>query len=284
MEGAVDRLIQNNSLWTARAPEIFARQSQTTQLTTTISCGAIPFGIDAIDAALPEGGLVPGALHELTMLPAANTKTTKNPPPANLLSSILVANCIKQLLTRNQSSSFSKKIFWLHHHVAPAPFCLQNIFSSIEQTFNLKEPLLAHCVFLKPRGTRELLQVMDILLGSPAVAVLVAEVPTIPFAQERRLAVRAKRQNTFSLLLREPASLQRTSAAHSRWTMTPCVTAGGTPTFSLTLAAKKGAQPAKRNWHICFNDHTDTFHFSSAEEIQAGTATVESVDPPRLAS
>jgi hypothetical protein len=206
------------------------------------------------------------------------------PHTSNLLSSILIANRVKQLLSNNHATSFSKNIFWLYQQTPPAPFCMQNIFSAIEATHSLKTPLLARCVFLKTKTTTQLLHTIDTLLDSPAVAALIADVPTIPFAHERRFAIRAKKRNIFTLFLRSTASLKRSSAAHSRWSLTPCVTTEDFPTFTLSLETKKGAQPARRQWLISFNDRDDTFCMNSAEPERSHTTQSHTLFLPRLAS
>ena len=274
MSASLQELIQTDQLWLAKAPgNLSARAQAYTLNKESIST---PFGMSGIDSSFAEGGLLHGAAHEFIVQQTG----TQPGLSAKLLTARLIVNHIDTLLKTSPLKEFSKLIVWISQQELPSPYVLLNGLTHIENERDIKNPLLPQCIFITPESDAEALKVIDILLGSPAVSMLIAELPTIAFAEERRFAVRTKKHDILSVFLREEKALRRSSAFHSRWSISPAPTVLESPVFTLRLKNKKGMQPAISSWQIAFDDAGDVFRF---KDSNAHPAELSITDSTRLA-
>ena len=211
---------------------------------------ALPFGVPAIDRALPAGGIALGALHELA---GAGLDEEDGAIAAAFLAGILA-----RLLP-------PRPVLW----------CLG--------AGDLYGPGLAACglpperlILARTRGEREVLWAMEEGLRSAALAAVIGEVEALPSAASRRLQLAAEASGVTGFALRrwrngERAARQRSApnAAVTRWRAAalPGALAGepgiGRPLWRVELWRCRGGVPA--SWVVEACDATG--HVSLAAEL-----------------
>jgi protein ImuA len=159
--------------------------------------GVLPFGIAALDAHLPEGGLPRGALHEVAGGGADE-----------------VASASATLFTAGILARLQRPVLWC---------------SALDDLF---PPGLA-CAGLDPQRVlhvaagheREVLPVMEEALRHAGLAAVVGEMARLPMVASRRLVLAAEKSGVLALVLRRrregaPAETGLNAAA-TRWCVTP---------------------------------------------------------------
>jgi protein ImuA len=157
----------------------------------------IPFGIAAIDATLPEGGLARGALHE-----AAGTgpDTRHGTAPALLAAAIL--------------ARAEGPVLWVSVRLDLFAPALAEVGLSPERLIHLE-------------AGREVLPAMEEGLRHPGLAGVVGEVPgRLGLTASRRLQLAAEATGALAFVIRRPARpddpvLAEPSAAVTRWRVAP---------------------------------------------------------------
>lgn len=196
--------------------------------------GVLPFGIGPLDAALAEGGLTMGALHEATAAEAG--------PSHEAAATLFAAGILARL-------------------EGPVLWALE--------AFDLFAPGLAG-VGLHPDRTifaevgagcdRAILQVMEEGLRHGGLAAVVGEVPRLPLTASRRLQLAAESSGTLALALRPhapPTDRSEPNAAWSRWRVTalpssPLPTPGlGRARWLVELARCRGGRPGSWELEAC---------------------------------
>jgi protein ImuA len=194
--------------------------------------GVLPFGVAAIDSALPEGGLALGALHEIL---GAGPDEEDGAAAAGFAAAIagrlrdpgsLVLWCLKQHDLYGPGLA--------EHGLDPARIAL-----------------------VRAARDDDILWALEEGLRTPGLAAVVGEVGRLPMVAGRRLQLAAERSGVTALLLRRwrtdaEAAAERTqpSAAVTRWRITslPSLPDGepglGQSCWRIELLRCRGAEPA----------------------------------------
>jgi len=168
--------------------------------------GVLPFGIEAIDRALPEGGLALGAVHEIL---GADGDEEAGAAAAGFIAGILarlgagpVLWCLKQ------NDLYGPGL--AAHGLDPARLAI------------VRAPRDNELLWAVEEGLRE--------GGSTGLAAVVGEIGRLPMVASRRLQLAAERSGVTALLLRRwrtgaEAAAERTrpSAAVTRWRVAHCL-------------------------------------------------------------
>src|SRR5258706_11446363 len=162
--------------------------------------GVLPFGIEAIDRALPEGGLALGAVHEIL---GADGDEEDGAAPAGFIAGILArlgAGSVLWCLKQNDLYGPGLAA----HGLDPARLAI------------VRAPRDDELLWAVEEGLRE--------GGSTGLAAVVGEVGRLPMVASRRLQLAAERSGVTALLLRRwrtgaEAAVERArpSAAVTRW-------------------------------------------------------------------
>jgi protein ImuA len=220
--------------------------------TTTMLHGVVPFGIAAIDRALPGGGLARGALHEI--LGAEGDEED----------GAVAASFAAYILGRFTGTAGGIVLWCL-----PRP--------------DLYGPgLAAHgldpgqIVLVRAPRDAEILWAMEEGLRAPGILAVVGEVGTLPVLARRRLQLAAEHSGITAIVLRrwrngEQAARERAlpNAAVTRWRVAALPSRPihgqpgvGRPRWRIELLRCRGAEPAK--WEMEVPDATDHVSFSAA--------------------
>ena len=209
-----------------------------------------PLGIDALDGALPEGGLASDGLHE-----AAGASAADGPAAAAFLAALLARHArvgARGAALICQSWNGVARFGRLH---GPG-----------WRDLGL-EP--ADLLILRARREKDVPWAMEEGLRSGALAAVLAEVEGVPFAASRRLALAAAEGATPALLLRHDG-LGPASAALTRWRVTALPGradpfdegAPGLPRWGLALVRARGGRPATCD--VEWNRETGDFRVAAA--------------------
>jgi protein ImuA len=145
----------------------------------------LPLGIDALDQALPGGGLALGGLHEITGEPAPAGGFA-----ARLLGRFASFGPIAWIAARNDLHAPGLAAFGL----APG-----------------------RLILVRARGREARLWALEEALRLPAMAAAIAEVDRLTLTESRRLQLAAEAKGVTAFLLSPPSLLRQPSAALTRW-------------------------------------------------------------------
>src|SRR5215472_9456505 len=179
----------------ALLPELRERIRRIERPTTAIH-GVLPFGIAAIDRALPGGGLTRGALHEILGMGGDEEDGA------------LAAGILGRLARTGNGA-----VLWC----LPRP----DLYGPGLAAHGLD---LAHIVLVRAPRDAEILWAMEEGLRAPGIAAVVGEVGSLPAVASRRLQLAAERSGITTFLLRRwrdggQAARERAlpNAAVTRW-------------------------------------------------------------------
>lgn len=171
-----------------------------------------PTGWPAIDAALPGGGLLEGALHEI-----------HSPDPADGAAMGFAA----RLIARFQSRAPGQAVLWAS--------CRADLFMPGLRAIG-SDPgrlLMARC-----RSSEEVLYVFEECLKNNVLSAVFGDIGELDFALSRRLQMAAAESGTTLILLRPARFGGEPSAAVTRWRAVSCP--GG---WALTLFRCRNGRP-----------------------------------------
>jgi protein ImuA len=187
-----------------RAVPLAALRDRIRQIEQPARRGALPFGVAAIDDALPGGGLARGAVHEI--LGAGGDEEDAAAPAAFAAA----------ILARLHAGDGAGPILW----------CLKrpDLYGPGLQVHGL-DP--ARLVLVRTPRDDELLWAVEEGLRAPGLAAVVGEIGRLPMVTARRLQLAAERSGVTAFLLRRwrnateaAAERERPSAAVTRWRIT----------------------------------------------------------------
>ena len=209
-----------------------------------------PLGIDALDDALPAGGLAPDGLHE-----AAGASAADGPAAAAFLAA---------LLARHARAGECGPVLVCQSRGGAARF--GRLHGPGWRDLGL-EP--ADLLILRARREKDVPWAMEEGLRCGALAAVLAEAESIEFTASRRLALAAAEGATPALLLRHD-ELGPTSAALTRWRVTALPGradpfdegAPGLPRWRLALVRARGGRPATCD--VEWNRETGGFRMAAA--------------------
>jgi protein ImuA len=241
--------------------------------------GVLPFGVAAIDRALPEGGLALGALHEIL---GAGSDGEDGAAAAGFAAAIAGridnpfvipghrAAMNPEPMNTDLSPDFTSPCSWVPgSRAAPSPRNDLRVRGGgmvlwCSKQRDLYGPGLAEhgldparIVLVRAARDDDILWALEEGLRTPALAAVVSEVGRLPMVAGRRLQLAAERSGVTALLLRRwrtgaEAAAERTqpSAAVTRWRITslPSLPDGepglGRPRWRVELLRCRGAEPA----------------------------------------
>jgi len=216
------------------AATISALRDQIRRIEAPARHGVLPFGIAAIDRALPQGGLALGAVHEI--LGAGGDEED----------AAAAAGFAAAILARLGPRGDGGPVLW----------CLRrpDLYGPGLQAHGLDPARLA--LVRAPRDD-DLLWAIEEGLRAPGLAAVVGEIGRLPMVAGRRLQLAAERAGIPALLLRRwrsgdeaAAERQRPSAAVTRWRITalPSIDIDnepgiGRPRWRIELLRVRGGTP-----------------------------------------
>lgn len=283
---AVESIFKNGLVWLAEGSE--ADVATLPPLSTSVKNTA-QFGLDAIDAQFPLGGLPTGAVHEWV--------SSRDIFPCSILA-LLAGNVLRKslsLVPRGMSAAWSgtsaageakKFVVWIGRDIWPTPYLLeQTMYITMQEgARSVSKSLLPHCLFIDPPHDKLKLWAIELALRSPAVAAVIADCKKLSFPISRKFSLAARAGNALGLLIRDQKAFNAPSAAASRWLIEPHVSASPSPCMQLKLIKCKGAQPKITSWvvelreGICAYEpeqQTLSLHVSSAVGGGNGAVSVE---------
>lgn len=227
---------------------------------------AVPLGIPAIDALLPEDGLLTGALHEIEAGPAPSGRVASHDGAAMGFAAHLMGRFGPGTLLwcRRPSTTFDAPPY----AVALAPWL---------------DP--ARLMMVTARRDEDLFWAMEEGLRCPGIAAVLGETRAADPTAGRRLSLAAEKSGVPALLLRpQPAPPQ--SVCTTRWRIasapsrsTPGLTDVGAPRWRLELRRNRFGAPSADefpSWLVEWND--ETHHLAVVPQAVHGSA-----GPPQAA-
>ncbi len=218
---------------------------------------AVPLGAKRVDRALPWGGLVRGALHEII---DGGVETGAGPGAADGFAALLLARLAAPARSAPAGSApagfapagFGRPALWVSRGddlYAPGLFA-----------FGLDPGDL---VVARARTDAEALWAIEEGLRSPALAAVLGEVHAVDFAASRRLQLAAASSGVTALLRRPGRSPLPASAAATRWRIAPApgptpggdgrfVSALGPARWRVALLRCRGGSP--KDWLLEWDD------------------------------
>src|SRR5271169_294402 len=218
--------------------------------------GVLPFGITAIDRALPGGGLARGALHEILGMGGDEED--------GALAAAFATGIVGRLAAQRSLTSEAMVLWCLPHMDLYGPGL----------TAHGLDP--AHLVLVRAPRDAEILWAMEEGLRAPGIAAVVGEVGTLAAVASRRLQLAAERSGITAFLLRRwrdggQATRERAlpNAAVTRWRIAavpsqpPWGEPGvGRPRWRVELLRCRGGEPA--SWEVEEADGTGHVSLAAA--------------------
>lgn len=194
---------------------------------SVVDAGVLPFGVDAIDAALPGGGLGRGTLHEVA---GGGPDEVFGAAAALFLAGIL--------------ARLGGQALWCAAR--------GDLFPPGLAMAGLSPATLLHARAPDEAGV---LLAMEEALRHPALAAVVGEVTRLPMVASRRLVLAAEKTGVMALALRRrregAAAKDAPNAAATRWRVTPLPSAPlaspgiGRARWTLALTRCRGGEAAE---------------------------------------
>ena len=187
------------------------------------AAGVLPFGVAALDAALPEGGLALGALHEVA---------GGGPDVAMAASATLFVAGILARLTR------------------PVLWCAvsRDLFAPGLAGVGLMPARVLHAV---APDEKHVLLAMEEALRHRALAAVVGEVSRLPMVASRRLVLAAEKSGVMAVALRRRSAEFAPTAAATRWCVTPLPSGMGRASWRVELLRCRGGEAAEWMMEAC---------------------------------
>jgi protein ImuA len=232
-------------------PELRERIRRIERPTAAIH-GVLPFGIAAIDRALPGGGLARGALHEILGMGGDEED--------GALAAAFAAGILGRLMATGNGM-----VLWS----LPRP----DLYGPALAAHGL-DP--AHIVLVRASRDPEILWAMEEGLRAPGIAAVVGEVGTLAAVASRRLQLAAERSGITAFLLRRwrdggQAARERNlpNAAVTRWRIAALPSQPqrgepgvGRPRWRVELLRCRGGEPAC--WEVEVADATGHVSLAAA--------------------
>jgi protein ImuA len=212
--------------------------------------GVLPFGVAAIDQALPEGGLALGALHEIF---GAGPDEEDGAAAAGFIAEIVgrIGAFAADSLQEQQKIAGGLVLWCLKHRDLYGPGLAEHGLDP------------AGIALVRAPRDDDLLWALEEGLRTPGVAAVVGEIGRLPMVAGRRLQLAAERAGIPALALRRwrtgaEAETERTrpSAAVTRWRIAPLPSLRdtdepelqgliGRPRWRVELLRCRGGEPAE---------------------------------------
>ena len=225
---------------------------------------AVPLGVPAIDALLPEGGLLTGALHEIEAGPAPSGRVAAHDGAATGFAA--------HLLGRFGTLRPNGTLLWCRR-----PFGASDAPPYAAALAAWFDP--ARLLMVTVRRDEDLFWAMEEGLRCPGMAAVLGETRAADLTAGRRLSLAAEKSGVPALLLRgQPAPPQ--SVCTTRWRVasgathsTPGLNDVGAPRWRIELRRNRFGAPSVTetpNWLLEWND--ETRHLAVVSQAQHGSA------------
>jgi protein ImuA len=226
--------------------------------------GVLPFGVAAIDQALPEGGLVLGALHEIF---GSGPDEEDGAAAAGFIAAIagragaFIGAFAADSLQKQQKITGGLVLWCLKHRDLYGPGLAEHGLNP------------ARIALVRAPRDDDLLWALEEGLRTPGVTAVVGEIGRLPMVAGRRLQLAAERAGIPALVLRRwrtgvEAETERTrpSAAMTRWRIAALPSLPdadepelhgliGRPRWRVELLRCRGGEPA--TWNVPVNFRAD---------------------------
>ena len=200
----------------------------------------LPFGVKAIDRALPGGGLALGALHEIL---GAGADEEDGAAAAGF-----AAGIAGRLLAVDSLQKQPGAVLWCLKH--------GDLYGPGLAAHGLDPARIA---LVRTTRDDDILWALEEGLRAPGIAAVIGELGRLPMVAGRRLQLAAERSGGVALLLRRwrtgaqaEAERARPSAAVTRWRVAPLPSVPepdepgiGQPRWRIELLRCRGAEPAE---------------------------------------
>ena len=204
-----------------------------------------PVGVEAIDRRL--GGLAVGATHEWLGLALGGPSGPREEgrggratsrragwcPPATLLARIAARE-----LDRRDDRGL---VVWVGRRAWPSVWLLLRALGRLDD-----------CLFVDAREAGERVWAVDQALRCPGVACVVGDATGTDLGVSRRWQLAAEAGGTLGLLTRPPWERDALSAAATRWTVEPVVSARAAPSWRVALVRARGMATDGCAWDVCW--------------------------------
>lgn len=236
---------------TAPPPDLAALRERVRRLEQSpgaAGAAVVPLGLEAIDRALPGGGLARGAVHELL-----------TPDPDDGAATAFLA----VIAGRLPAAGFEGPVLWVSAR--------DDLFPPGILAYGWRPERLLR---VRCKSVADVLWVMEDALRCPGLAAVAGDVGDLDFAITRRLQLAAGEKGVPLLLHRPWRQTLVPSAAATRWRVAaapspPEVTApAARPVWTLDLVRNRGGRPGA--WTVGFDFHTRALYETAAappEEI-----------------
>lgn len=204
---------------------------------------AVPLGLDAIDRALPGGGLARGAVHELL-----------TPDPADGAATAFLA----VIAGRLPAAGFDGPVLWVSAR--------DDLFPPGIPAYGWRPERLLR---VRCKSVTDVLWVMEDGLRCTGLAAVAGDVGDLDFALTRRLQLAAGEKGVPLLLHRPWRRSLIPSAAATRWRVAAAPSpleapaATGAPVWTLDLLRCRGGRPGA--WTVGYDFGTRTLYETVAE-------------------
>ena len=240
------RLLSEGSVW---RPSTFTPK-ESLKAETIYPPISSPLGLPAIDNALPHQGLKFGALHELTLEDSLSKKSSYTWHPPLLFVAHILKNAAQNLSATHRAEK--QFLVWVGRKSWPTPSVLEKYLGGLGLNWR------THCLFIDPPDKNKRLLSIAQALRAKSVLGVIADGHGINFTTSRRLHLAAKNGNSLGLILRPPWEINNTSAAYTKWHLTPRpslsdapngIAANESPAWNLELLRARG-QGMPLRWEL----------------------------------
>lgn len=208
------------------------------------AAGVLPLGVPAMDAALPDGGLPLGCLHEIEAQPG----TTGGPPADGAVTGF--AAVLLARIARHRA----RPVLW----IGPD----DSLYAPGLVAFGLTPEHLLTARIRRPADRLWALEeAMRPTADGPALAAVLGQVDRLSLAASRRLQLAAEAGRVTLLLLRTASERPRTSTAVTRWCVStldsprmPVEPGPGNPAWRIDLTRCRGGRP--HAWSVSWTGAT----------------------------
>ncbi len=204
-----------------------------------------PTGLEAIDGALPGGGLAWGRTHEWF----APERGRDWWAPMGVLAWV-VASALRSAAS-NPDESARTGVLWVGRRCWATPALL---------TQTLGRDAIARSMLIDPKSVGERVWAIDQGLRCRGLAAVVADGSGLDMGASRRLQLASESGGTLGLIARPMRELKALSGATTRWVVSPLATEEREPAWVVELARCKLGMPAREapsRWAVRWSRESD---------------------------
>jgi hypothetical protein len=195
-------------------------------------------GIREIDAALLEGGLAFGAVHECCFESEVGSQEKKLWYAPTFFLSALLGETFRRVCFHEQQI-----VAWVGRRIWPTPHILSTLTPADSWSWEKQ------AVLLKPASKEKRLWSAIQLLRSPATLAVIVDAHGFHLPATRRIQLAARKNNALCLLVRPPWEMALPSTAISKWQIRPVDSENAALRWKVKLLSAKSL-PAPLEWDV----------------------------------